>query len=665
MNKGFYWKMAFDGLKKNKRMFFPYFLTCIMTTAMFYIMNSLSHNMGFERIVGGETVQILMLLGRNIIGIFSIIFLMYTNSFLMKNRKKELGIYHILGMERKHIIRMISYEWIQTTIVTIGIGLLVGILLDKMMFLILLRLMQQKVVFGFYIGKQIIIETIIFFLVLHSILLMNTIWSILRSKTIELLYSSSYGEREPKNKWWITLIGLICIGSGYLFSIRTTDILKAFPIFFLAVLLVMIGTYCIFISGTITLLKILKSNSNYYYKPNHFISVSTMMYRMKKNGIGLANICILSTMVLIALSTTISLWSGIKNIIQFRYPKEMMIRFDVLKNGINKEEGFYKIEREIQNIVQKNNGKQIEKEVYLECNATVIKDNNHFIAITSKNKHSKEMYYLSVMTIDDYNRYKKTNFQLDENEILIYGKTGWMENEKMDIFGVPFSIKYDRSKEDQSKEILSIIPQYHIAVSSKEQIKLLQEAYNKRKNKNIAPFRLMGNIYFDMDGTEENILFITKRIEEYLKKENIDGYMESRTESKGSFYTLYSGFLFLGIFLSVLFLGAMILIMYYKQIAEGYEDQNSFQILQKVGMDREEIQKIISSQILMVFFLPLMIAGIHIIFAFPIVNRLLKMLYLDNTPLFIRCTFICFLVFAMLYFFVYKMTSKMYYKIVK
>lgn len=664
MNKGFYWKMALDGLKKNKRMFLPYLLTCIMTTAMFYIMNSLSHNSGFEGIKGGETVQILMVIGRNIIKIFSIVFLMYTNSFLMKYRKKELGLYHILGMERKHIIKMISYEWIQTTIATIGVGLLVGILLDKMMFLILLRLMQQKVVFGFYIGKQTVIETVVFFFFLHSILLINTIWMIFRSKTIELLYGSAYGEREPKNKWWITLIGVICIGSGYLFSIRTTDILKTLPIFFLAVLLVMIGTYCIFLSGTITLLKILKSKPNYYYNPNHFISVSTMMYRMKKSGIGLANICILSTMVLVALSTTISLWSGIQDIIQLRYPKEIVIRYNVSNNDIDNKEELYNIDQKIQSIVKQYDGKQVEKEVYLNCNVSVIKNENSFIAITPENQDSKEVYFLSVMTIDDYNRYKKTNFQLEENEILIYGKNGFEQHSNIKLFEIPFYVKYNRSNMEDSKEILSTLI-YHIVVSSEKQIKLLEVGYNKTKNDNIAPFDIRGYISFDLEATEENILSITKSIEEYFNKENIDVHMEARTESKSTFYSLYSGFLFLGVFLSVLFLGAMILIMYYKQIAEGYEDQNSFQILQKVGMDREEIQKTIESQMLTVFFLPLMVAGIHIIFAFPIVNRLLKLLYLENSLLFIQCTSICFLVFAILYFFVYKMTSKMYYKIVK
>ena len=663
MNKGFYWKMAFDGLKKNKRMFFPYLLTCIMTTAMFYIMNSLSHNTGFESMIGGETVQVLMLVGRNIIGIFSVIFLMYTNSFLMKNRKKEFGLYHILGMEKKHLIKMISYEWIQTTVFTIGVGFFVGILLDKMMFLILLRLMQQKIVFGFYIGKQAVFETIVFFLFLHSILLINTIVIIIRSKTIELLYSGSHGEREPKNKWWITLIGIICIGIGYTFSIRTTNLLQAIPVFFLAVLLVMLGTYCIFLSGTITLLKILKANRNYYYKPNHFISVSTMMHRMKKNGIGLANICILSTMVLIALSTTISLWSGIQDIIQLRYPKEFMISCETSDTHDKKEKELYLLDQKVQSIVQKYDGKALEKEVYLSLSMTIIKKENQFEYIGGFNDNLKDVYYLSVMTVDDYNKNKGSDYQLKENEILFYGKDKEKNGSKISILQIPFQVKGQAEKLPSTEGILENIPGYGIVVSDEKQLQLLEQKFNEHEKS--IPIHIKQNIAFNTNTTNEISLNIFKEIQLLFKQENLEGAVESREASKSSFYSLYSAFLFLGVFLSVLFLGAMILIMYYKQIAEGYEDQNSFQILQKVGMDREEIQKTIQSQMLTVFFLPLIVAGIHMVFAFPIVNRLLNILYLSNSLLFIKCTIICFLVFAMLYFFVYKMTSRIYYKIVK
>lgn len=663
MNKRFYWNMAFDGLKKNKKIIFPYLITCIMTTSMFYIMNSLSYNTGFESMIGGETVQTLMLIGRNIIGIFSIVFLIYTNSFLIKNRKKEFGLYHILGMEKKHIIKMISYEWIQTTVLSIGVGLIVGFLLDKVMFLILLRLMKQKIIFGFYVGKQAVFETILFFIFIHSILLINTIRMIFCSKTIELLYGGVHGEKEPKNKWWITLIGIICIGVGYIFSIKTTNLLQALPVFFLAVLLVMIGTYCIFISGTITLLKILKANRNYYYKPNHFISVSTMMYRMKKNGIGLANICILSTMVLIALSTTISLWSGIQDILQLRYPKEFMISCETSDTNDGKEKELYLLDQQVQSIVKKYDGKEIEKEAYLSLNMTVIKSENQFDYIGGINENLKDIYYLSAMTIDDYNQCMGTDYRLKENEVLFYGNDKVKNNSQIFVLYMPFQIKEQVEKIPSVQGLLSSIPTYGIVVSSEEQLQLLEQKYNEYED--YVPVNIKQNISFDLKATKDGIQDIFKEIQFLLKQQNLVGYVESKSESKSAFYTLYSGFLFLGVFLSILFLGAMILIMYYKQIAEGYEDQNSFQILQKVGMDRYEIQKIIESQMLTVFFLPLVLAGIHTIFAFPIVSRLLQMLYLENLALFVRCTCICFLCFSILYFFVYKMTSKMYYKIVK
>lgn len=309
-----YPRLAFDNIRKNARTYIPYILTCSFTIAMFYIMKSLSLNKGIENVQGGSTILTMFELGTYIIAIFVCIFLFYTNSFLMKNRKKEFGVFNILGMEKRHISKLVGFESLYAAVISFALGIFIGVILDKLMFILILKIMKSEIPLGFHISKGAILSTVILFGILFTLIFLNSLRMIHLSKPIELLKGGNTGEKEPKAKWLLALMGIICLGAGYYIAVTVKNPLKVLTLFFVAVILVIVGTYLIFTAGSIALLKILKANKKYYYKTNHFISVSGMIYRMKQNAVGLANICILSTMVLVTLSPTVAMIVGVEDI---------------------------------------------------------------------------------------------------------------------------------------------------------------------------------------------------------------------------------------------------------------------------------------------------------------------------------------------------------------
>lgn len=328
MNKLFYPKLAASGLKKNRRLYIPYLLTCIFTVAMFYIVKSLSLNPGLSDMVGDATMTFTMKFGCVVIGLFALIFLFYTNSFLMKQRKKEFGLFHILGMEKHHLYRLIAWENLYAAIFTLTAGLLFGIALDKAMFLLVSRMIGGEIPLGFFLSPRAVVETMVLFLGIYTLIFLNALRQIKTANPIELLHAGNMGEKEPKAKWFMAILGLLCTGAGYYLAITTENPVTSLSLAFVAVILVVIGTYLLFTAGSIALLKVLKSHKGYYYKTRHFISVSGMIYRMKQNAVGLANICILSTGVLLMVACTTSLMVGMEDIIRSRYPNQLALYAD-------------------------------------------------------------------------------------------------------------------------------------------------------------------------------------------------------------------------------------------------------------------------------------------------------------------------------------------------
>lgn len=661
-----YPRLAFDNIRKNARTYIPYILTCSFAVAMFYIMKSLSLNKGIENVQGGNTIAYMLNLGTYIIAIFVCIFLFYTNSFLMKNRKKEFGLFNILGMEKRHITKMIAYESLYVALISFSAGIFSGILLDKLIYMLILKFMKAKIPLGFYISKNAIISAVILFGILFFLIFLNSLRMIHLSKPIELLKGGNTGEKEPKAKWLLALMGVISLGAGYYIAVTTKNPVQALLLFFIAVILVILGTYLIFTAGSIAFLKILKANKKYYYKTNHFISVSGMIYRMKQNAVGLANICILSTMVLVTLAPTVSMIVGVEDIIMTRYPYQLAF------NAYSADEEKYQGIVDIVNETAKEENIEITDQVVyssLQFSALYTGGDEFFFSDdTTDMSMLNNVYNLNFITAKDYSAYIGKEITLNDDEVIFYSNRVKFNNDSFKLFGKTYQItEHTDNYIRYGLMSADICPTFGIVVKDISMIKDFQK--EQAKIYNDAYSNIVSYCEINTDGNAEAQIRlydkIWEKMEPYIRENDISYYTECREDARDSAYGLYGGFFFLGMFLSVLFTIAAVLIIYYKQISEGYNDKNRFEIMQKVGMSEHEVKKSIHSQVLTVFFMPLITAGIHTAFAFPIVKKILAMLQLTNTRLFLFSTIGVFLVFAVIYAVIYLTTAKVYYKIVK
>lgn len=657
MSKMFYQKLAVTNIKKNGRTYFPYILTCICTIAMFYIMHFISVNGGLNSMSGGRELKMILILGTYVIGFFSVIFLFYTNSFLIKRRKKELGLYNILGMEKKHIAKVLTWETFFVCIISMTLGLFLGIAVSKLMFLVLLKILNFKVPMGFYISTNSLIKTVILFGLIFILTLMNNLRQIHLAKPVELLKGGEVGEKEPKTKWILTLIGVLSLGAGYYIALTTESPLAALNMFFLAVILVMIGTWALFTAGSIALLKMLRKNKGFYYKTNNFINVSGMIYRMKQNAVGLANICILSTTVLVMVSTTVSLYIGMEDVLRTRYTRNISISAkNVSKEKVESINNLIKEQADKHNIAVKNIVK------YRSLSLAMIQDKNSFTDNRNNLKNINNLGFLEFIPLSEYNAVENKSISLKENEVLLFTYRGKIAEDSINVLGNEFKIK-ERINNMTVDGIASAVVSngYFIIVPDE---KTIEKIYTSSTEAEGNMGELSYYFAFDTDSNAEKEIALTSEINSRIKQLSIDGHCEGLEESRESFFSVYGGLFFLGIFLGALFIMATVLIIYYKQISEGYDDRERFEIMKKVGMSKEEIKKSIGSQVLMVFFLPLVTAIIHIAFAFKVITKLLAVLNLTNITLFVLCTAGTIFVFAIFYAIVYILTSKIYYKIV-
>lgn len=659
MNKFFYPKLAASGLNKNRRLYIPYLLTCMFTVAMFYIVKSLSLNPGLSDMVGDTTMTFTMDFGCVVIGLFALIFLFYTNSFLMKQRKKEFGLFHILGMEKHHLYHLLAWENLYAAISTLAAGLLVGIALDKAMFLLVSRMVGGKIPLGFFLSKRAVVETIVLFLGIYALIFLNALRQIKAASPIDLLHAGNVGEKEPKAKWLIAIVGLLCTGAGYYLAITTENPVTSLSLAFVAVILVVIGTYLLFTAGSITLLKILKNHKGYYYKTRHFISISGMIYRMKQNAVGLANICILSTGVLLMVACTTSLMVGMEDIIRSRYPNQFALYTDD-ENLDTAREAVDAVKQ-----LQKESGIEATKEMeyrYLAFSSILQQDT--FLVTREGNLTDMDaIQNLMFVPLEDYNKATGEEKELKPGEVLLYSNRAAYEYPSMKIFDRKYVVK-ERLKSFPGNGIIAanIANTQFLVMPNMEDI---QELYKKQKEV-FTDIAGKIRIYYGFDahtGEEEQKEF-QKAVYDVMAKQGYHGNVESSVEARQGFMGLYGGFFFIGIFLGLLFVMATVLIIYYKQISEGYDDKERFAIMQKVGMSREEVRASIRSQVLTVFFLPLITAGIHVAAAFPMFNKILIIMNMENTEMYAVCTGICFLVFAAMYVVIYSVTARTYYRIV-
>lgn len=660
MNKKYYPKLAVSNLKKNRQVYLPYMIACTAAITMFFILQSLAKNDCLLSIRGGHTLISVLDFGTKVIAIFSVVLLFYTNSFLIKRRKKEIGLYNILGMEKKHLAFMMAYETLFTYGICISIGLVLGMVLNKLMFLLLLRILQFDVHLHFQISLSAIVNTAILFLCIFLAMLIFNLLQIHLAKPVELLSADKSGEKEPKGKIISTILGILLLAGGYAIAILTENPVSALPLFFVAILLVIAGTYLLFTTGSIAFLKALKRNKKYYYKTEHFISTSSMIYRMKQNAVGLASICILSTAVLLILSTTVSVYGGMNDILKNRFPREVSITMENpteetrenLNRILNENYAAYQVEPD-------------EIMTYSYADFITVKGNdkgNKFIFDFNNEETTDISNYSGILMLSlaDYNRLTEKNVSLASDEILICMANGGYTQKTINLEGDVYKNAGDCSDfPDVDSSYSSYMDLYYIVFPDEAQILAYEQKYNEPQK------TILSEQYdFNITGEKQNVHNFSVALFDTLN--GTDGIsVECREEAKESFFATFGSLLFIGIFLGALFLGATVLIIYYKQISEGFDDRERYVLMEKVGLSKAEIKKTIHNQILKVFFLPLVMAIIHIAFAFKMMVRLLSLLCLTNVTVFFLCTVITIVIFGVIYSIVYGLTAKTYYKIVE
>ena len=678
MKKGFYPKLAFDGIRKNKKMYLPYILTSIGMVMMYYIIIFLQFSQSIKDAVQSSTVTQILGLGSWVIAIFSCIFLFYTNSFLIKRRKKEFGLYNILGMDKHNLGIILFWETLIIAAISLVVGLAAGIAFSKLAELIFLNLLKSDATFDLTVSSQGIGLCAIIFTVINILLFFNSLRQVRSSSAISLVKSEQTGEKPPKGNWIFGILGVLLLGGAYYISLSIKEPLQALTLFFVAVIMVIIGTYLIMISGSVLFCRLLQKNKKYYYKSNHFVSVSSMVYRMKRNGAGLASICILATMVLVMISSTTSLYFGEEDALASRYPREININFTTLDTQIYKDGQADKIRSEIDKIAKKRNANVHNSLTYLAgVLSGMVTDGN--VETDVRNVYSgtvdyNRVFQFNFVSIDDYNKIMGTDYKLKDGEAMIYlfRKGSNFNGDKLSFNGgQSFKIvKYLDNFISQSDAAMTIVPTMAVFVNDLDKATQgMTDATHQHDSEPVVNFNW--SYGFDTGLSEDEQIALSKDINSYLtdvsddfKKDIHSTEVESREQNRLDFFGLYGGLFGLGIILSIVFIFAAVLIIYYKQISEGYEDQSRFDIMQKVGMTKKEIRKSINSQLLTVFFLPLIFAGMHLAFAAPIIKKLLLLFNLTNLNLFIVTILISFAAFALFYMIVYKITSSAYYKIV-
>ena len=675
MGKLLYPRLAWQNIKGDRRFFAPYFLALLGNVAAFYIMTALAVDPGMSQLHGAMYVQSFCFMGMFIAAVFSAVFLLYVNGFLMKQRKKALGLYNILGMGKSHIAAVLFFETLFVGGAGIVCGLLTGLLFHKLVTLALYKLLRFAVPFGFAISWDAMTRTAILFGVLIGLTLLSNLNKVRLSKPIELLYGGQVGEREPRTKWFMTLLGVLTLGAGYYIALRTTNGMEAIAFYFVAVFLVIIGTYCLFTAVSIFVLKALRRNKRFYYKTSHFIGVSGMLYRMKQNAVGLANICILSTMVMVMVSGTLSLYLGTQDIVNRQAPSDLtvLVRYDPDEAEpfdpaamLRFQEGF----------IQDQGYSVSEDLIYSSFTFTVgrLPDGSY----TTENDLvtlGTAITTIQVLTQDAYAAATGVSLGLEAGEVAFGGEEDvltihWGALEGAGSFG-----RSDLTVAQHLEESLSA----DAAVSDTSTLVVadtaaLMELYENQKEAYGEDSSWMEwQASFSVDATDEELRAVQQAYNQYVRDDAVfagTGKWWScgwtlRCDVEADAYGLAGGFLFLGIFLGTIFLMATVLIIYYKQISEGYEDKARFEIMQKVGLSREEVRASIRSQVLMVFFLPIAVAAIHILFDFNMVEKLLTLFQVYNTTLTALCTLGTVLVFFLVYGAVYLLTARTYYKIVE
>lgn len=672
--RGLYRRLAWSGIAKNRKFYLPYLLTCIGMTTMYYIIAFLTDNEILLSFRGGEIMQTILMLGTFVIAVFALIFLFYTNSFLIRRRKREFGLYNILGMGKRHLACVVIWEAVFLAGISLAAGLLLGILLSKTAELGMVRLVAAQTDYRLRIEVPAIRETLAVFGVIHLLILLNSLRQIHLTNPLELLRSESAGEKPPKANWFLALLGAVLLGGAYALAVSIEEPVSALLWFFVAVIMVILGTYLLFIAGSVALCRLLQKNKRYYYKTNHFVSVSSMLYRMKRNGAGLASICILCTMVLVMVSSTVCLYIGAEDSLVARYPRSIVFRARMGGLGAQEAEAAQTV-RDFALAQAEQSGQTASNllDYRLAEGSVYFRGSEADLAGTVPYDSASTLWELRIVPLEDYNRVMGQNVALAPNQALLY--TTQVADYDQDVVALQSGVTLTIADRVDSflptgDDVANVSPVMYLFVPNFEEVVSPLLPLTNRE----GSFLMDMNWYFgfDLDGSDQAQIALFADISAGLESLDLsvgeDSYFtvrcECRADQREGFFSLYGGLFFLGILLGIVFLFAAVLMIYYKQISEGYEDQARFDIMQRVGMTRREIRRSINSQILTVFFLPLLTAGVHLAFAFPLIYKMLILFGVMDLHLLILTTASCYLVFAVLYTAVYRITSGAYYGIV-
>ena len=659
----FYPRLAWTGIKNNRRLYLPYILTCIGMVAMFYIMLSLSTGEFLDKMRGGTTLGTVLGLGAGVIGFFAVLFLFYTNSFLIRRRKKEFGLYNILGMGKRNIARVLFSETLILAVVSLVFGLILGAALSKLAELGLAYFVESDAGYDFTVYPTAMGYTVLLFICIFLLLFFKSVGQVSLSNPVELLHSESVGEKPPKANWVFGVLGIVILAAAYYISVTIEQPVAALGWFFIAVLMVIAATYLLFIAGSVLLCRILQKNKRYYYKPNHFVSVSSMAYRMKRNGAGLASVCILITMVLVMIASTSCLYFGKNDVLRSQYPHDFnsTVDFDTLDEVT--QENIDKTKAAIDAFMDKNGGISFGICGKSDRVTGELRDGVFYMGDDVYDPEYSSFLY--IIDLADYNRNTGSSYRLNDGEALVFASSRTYDHDTIRIEG---GREYKVVKSDgtidfiRDTDMLGFSAVYIVVPDFYSSAEDLLQATEKQ---GVSQPWLQWRYQFDSSADYLTQLEIEEGIWDVIAQAHSGGYgLSSLAGARDDFYSSFGGLFFLGIMLSIVFIIAAVLIIYYKQVSEGYEDQSRFEIMQKVGMTKKDIRKSINSQMLTVFFLPLLFAIVHLGFAFPMINKLLLLFGLDNLGLLLLTAAISALVFALFYIIVYRVTSNAYYSIV-
>lgn len=660
----FYARLAMQNLFKNRLFYGPNLLACTLCAALFYIIRFLSYSDMVPQMRGAYYVSFMLELGTIVLAVVMLSILIYANGFIMKRRQKELGLYNILGMEKRQVAHVLILESLFLGLASVALGLGTGVLFSKLALMGLLRLLEFEIPLGFEVSVQGMAETALVMGAVFLLLILRNLWILHLSRPVDLLRSGNVGETEPRSRRFLAALGVLLLGAGYAIAVMIQNPLGAFLLFFVAVLLVIVGNYCLFTATSVVVLKALRKNRAFYYKPRHFTAVSGMIYRMKQNAKGMHNICILATMLLVTISTTVCMYAGSEESLRRMYPNEIFVGGHLQREEVLTED-FAPLTAAYRQAVEEAGLSPDTLTGWLQLNfATGRKEDGFTLSVETDLAMS--VYNLDFMVLEDYNRLTGQSAVLARDEVLCYDPSGALQGDTLKIAGKSWRVKETLADYPIGSVSMNITTRDLFVVLADRQtlaeVDALQyDAYRGDSSSIVYAVTLNAGA-----GQEETRACLNALCRVWNERFPSHGYRTScRAEASDDYYGMNGSFLFLGIFLGLAFLIATVLMIYYKQISEGYEDRQRFVILQKVGMSRREVRAAIRTQVLMVFFVPLLMAAVHMSFAFPMISRLLTLFSLNNVPLFLLCSLITFLVFGLAYVAVYLVTARKYYQIVR